>query len=241
MKQTLLFLIFFAPMMLQAQFALEVEPNPTVETLQVDLTNDWAEPILHGKVTNVAADPINLRWLLVVEEAPVEWKYKVCDNTQCYSTQVTSNVDPALNLNIPVTLAENDTTLLDFHILPKGVAGTMKAKIHLTPAEDFDNIIASAEYDITIEGFTSVSEAEKASIKLYPNPTSDYITLNENSIVDELVVYNVIGQPVRSFEAENGLNYNISDLPNGLYLVSLLDKEKDIIKTLRVSKDSLRP
>ncbi len=242
MKQILLFLtIFFAAISLNAQFELEVQPNPTVETVEVDLTDPWIEPIMHGKVTNLAADPIDLRWLLVVEEAPVDWKFKICDNTQCYGTNVTSNVDPVLGINIPVTLATNDTTLLEFHILPKGVAGNVKAKIHLTPADNFDNIIATADYDVTVEGITSVSEAEKAAVKLYPNPTSDYLTLNENSVVEQLIVYNIIGKPVRSFSAENGRQYNISDLPNGLYLVSLLDKDNDIIKTLRVSKNSLRP
>lgn len=242
MKQTLLLLIFFgASFMCHAQFALEVTPDSFVETVQMDLTNPLAEHISYGKVTNLASDNINLRWSLVIEDAPVEWKFKICDNTQCYSTQVTSNVDPVLGLNIPVILALNDTSLINFYAIPNHVAGTAKAKIHYTPADDFDNIIATGEYEITIDGFTDVSEVEKAAVTLYPNPTSDYLSLNENSVVDQLVVYNIIGKPVRTFAAENGSQYNISDLPNGLYLVSLLDKDHDIIKTLRVSKNSLRP
>ena len=55
------------------------------------------------------------------------------------------------------------------------------------------------------------------------------------------MLYNVVGKEVRAFNASMGGRYYLGDLPNGLFLVSLINNKKGVIKTLRVSKRSVQP
>lgn len=77
---------------------------------------------------------------------------------------------------------------------------------------------------------------DKLELQLYPNPTTDYISLNDNDQVDELVVYNLLGRQVRRFTYAKGEKYNVEDLPKGMYLVQLLAKGDRILNTQRLSK-----
>lgn len=74
------------------------------------------------------------------------------------------------------------------------------------------------------------------TIKIFPNPASDYIELTDNDKVAKIVVFNLVGKEMKRFDTENGQRYNISELPKGMYLVQLLDKGGQTIVTQRVSK-----
>ena len=85
MKQNILFIFLcvFA-FSLNAQ-VLEVGEVVYEQSFEVDLTDNWSEPIVHGKVTNTTQDMILLRWELETPDGPAEWEYRVCDNNQCYT------------------------------------------------------------------------------------------------------------------------------------------------------------
>jgi hypothetical protein len=77
------------------------------------------------------------------------------------------------------------------------------------------------------------------SIKVYPNPASDIITLSiDKTITTELAlnIYNVIGKLVRSeLLKQNQRQINITELNNGIYIVEIksgnwTEKQKLIIK-----------
>ena len=51
----------------------------------------------------------------------------------------------------------------------------------------------------------------------------------------------MVGRAVKDFEVKNGADYDIGNLPNGIYLVGLFDQKGNIIKTVRVSKRGVRP
>jgi len=74
------------------------------------------------------------------------------------------------------------------------------------------------------------------TIKIFPNPATEYIELTENDKVAKVVVFNLVGKELKRFDAGNGQRYSIGDLPKGLYLVQLLDKNSKTLVTQRVSK-----
>ncbi len=74
------------------------------------------------------------------------------------------------------------------------------------------------------------------SIKIFPNPATEYIELSENDKVSTIVVYNLAGREMKRFDAYNGEKYFVGDLARGLYLVQLLDKKNQTVVTQRVSK-----
>ncbi len=77
---------------------------------------------------------------------------------------------------------------------------------------------------------------DNPTIKIFPNPATEYIELSENEKVAKIIIYNLTGREMKRFDAYNGEKYYVGDLPKGLYLVQLLDNKNQNIVTQRVSK-----
>jgi Secretion system C-terminal sorting domain len=80
--------------------------------------------------------------------------------------------------------------------------------------------------------------SQKANITVYPNPATDFISLtDDNSGVQRVMVYNLVGRLTKTFEVEyDEQRFGVSDLPDGLYLVRLMDKSGKIVLTQRINK-----
>jgi hypothetical protein len=72
-------------------------------------------------------------------------------------------------------------------------------------------------------------------VNLYPNPSTSYFTIN--STLSKVQVMAMTGQLVKDFTGSfsEGFEYNISDLPQGIYLVKVLDDNRHE-KTMRLIK-----
>ena len=82
----------------------------------------------------------------------------------------------------------------------------------------------------------AIADYEKATtIALYPNPTSDYFTLNETT--SKVQVFSITGQLVKSFDGSksSGSEFSVSDLNQGLYIVKAFDENNKmtILKLLK--------
>ncbi len=77
---------------------------------------------------------------------------------------------------------------------------------------------------------------ETTTIKVFPNPATDYIELSDNDKVTQVLIFNLVGKEMKRFDAAAGQKYYISELPRGLYLVQLIDRSGQPITTQRVSK-----
>ncbi len=73
-------------------------------------------------------------------------------------------------------------------------------------------------------------------IALFPNPTAEYFTLNDNSGIKKITIHHITGSKLKSFEVKEGNKYNVSSLKKGIYIVRLFDKEDQMVKALRLSK-----
>ncbi|MCB0661250.1 MAG: T9SS type A sorting domain-containing protein [Saprospiraceae bacterium] len=74
------------------------------------------------------------------------------------------------------------------------------------------------------------------SIAIFPNPTTDYFKINSNRDIQKVVVFNLIGRELRSFDAEDDSKYSVGDLPNGMYLIQLVGANNKILTTQRLQK-----
>jgi hypothetical protein len=243
MKHTLLTFLLLIPFILGAQDVLTVDPNPYIESFEVDLSDNWSEPIAHAYITNETSEEFLMRWDRVVIDAPAEWEYRVCDGNQCYGLSTSTNWEignPAFQ--IPDTLSANEVeSTLDLHVLPRGVAGVGTIHVNLYNADDPEELVTTAVFEVTISGVSSVSEQERQRLQVFPNPTDNFIELSNTDVVDQVLVYNLLGKQVRSFDVVKSEKYSLIDLPNGIYMVSLLNNEEGILKTVRVSKRTVRP
>ena len=84
---------------------------------------------------------------------------------------------------------------------------------------------------------STTNDLELQALSLFPNPTNDYFELSTtgSNLVDVVQVHNILGRQVRQYlAAEN--RFDVADLPKGMYLVSLMDEQEGILKTLRLQK-----
>ncbi|MEM9918878.1 MAG: T9SS type A sorting domain-containing protein [Bacteroidota bacterium] len=79
-------------------------------------------------------------------------------------------------------------------------------------------------------------DPEQANIKVFPNPATNFIGLSNYKGIAQIAIYNVVGRKLRTFTVIDDRKYSIADLPNGMYLVQLVNHNNKIIKTHRMSK-----
>lgn len=93
------------------------------------------------------------------------------------------------------------------------------------------SLIAFAGNDLPVERFW-----DPPKVSVYPNPTSDFFAISNATEVEQLTIFNLVGKEMRTFNVEEGVKYNVSDLPNGMYLIQMTDNQKKIINTQRLHK-----
>ena len=106
-----------------------------------------------------------------------------------------------------------------------------------------DNMVSDeAENEITITGdltlianfepTVNVSDVWEGQLSIYPNPASDIINFMSDDNIRNLELFNLTGQQV--YGAEVNVNYyklDVSGLPQGFYLVRLINMEGEIHTT----------
>lgn len=77
----------------------------------------------------------------------------------------------------------------------------------------------------------------KPDLSIFPNPTTEYISVKDNNdVVGHIAVFNLVGKKVKDFEFVKGDQYSVSDLPKGMYLVQIQDRNRKTLMTQKVDK-----
>lgn len=82
----------------------------------------------------------------------------------------------------------------------------------------------------------SATHQPTKKIKIFPNPTADFIGLSSDDGVGTIRILNLIGKEIRQFKVIEGQRYSVADLENGMYLIQLISDENKIITTRRLRK-----
>ena len=77
---------------------------------------------------------------------------------------------------------------------------------------------------------------KKTVLKIYPNPATNYIGLNNDTKVSEIKILNLVGKEVKHFYVSKGEKYPVMDIRNGMYLVQLINDSGKIMTTQRLQK-----
>lgn len=81
------------------------------------------------------------------------------------------------------------------------------------------------------------AQSATEDLRIFPNPVSTTFEIGYSERVVSVSVINMVGSEVRKFEYAVKTAYDISDLPQGMYLVQLLEGSGDVIHTQRVKKN----
>jgi hypothetical protein len=80
-------------------------------------------------------------------------------------------------------------------------------------------------------------QPKQTKVSVYPNPATSFISVNQADNVKQIAIFNLVGRKLKSFEdIVKDQQYDVSDLPNGMYLVQVIDNSNKIITTQRISK-----
>ncbi len=124
--------------------------------------------------------------------------------------------------------ATDDFTLPTLYSITSDLSGVGFAQTNL-PADTINNndkIVTSYTYNTNSAIIKTTNTA--SLIDIYPNPVTDnlIIKINEPEPI-YASIYNIDGKLVHSFDdciGKSELNYNVSGLPKGTYLIKLLSK-----------------
>jgi hypothetical protein len=225
MKQILLLvLLFFINFQLPAQVSLRLNPD----LVMMDADRFEFETVAHSYIRNIGTEPVTVRWIRQVEAISMGWQSAICDINACYSVDTDTTPSDFL-----LTLAPGDSSMLDVHVRPAGIEGGAKIKVIVEEVANPGNMVTG---EFLFNEVTATTDIRADFIKIYPNPALDYFQLTDYDRVDQVVIFNLIGQELRRFNSFPGASFNISNMPRDFYLVRLLDKRNKVIKTFRLNK-----
>lgn len=169
-----------------------------------------------------------VRWVREVNDLPGGWMSAVCDTNQCYLPQVDS---------ADFQIAANGSTRIIPHIYPDGTAGEAQMTIRVFEINNRDN---DAVVTFNFSWLSPTRNAFYQGPRIFPNPGAEEFEVLSDVPLNSVRLTNMLGTVVREYPAQLR-RYDVSDLPNGLYLASLIGVDGRIVKTLRYSKRQVMP
>ena len=88
------------------------------------------------------------------------------------------------------------------------------------------SVILSLENDL---------EHQENEVKIYPNPTNDFLYFNSSQKIISIIIYNEIGQEIKRVNSVSENKIDLSNLKSGLYIIKFLNmnNEKIVKKVLK--------
>lgn len=200
--------------------------STTYATKQGQVDKEVAPSI---SIRNLTNSTIELRWEIKKNNLSEGWQAIVCDH-QCYTSLITNKTFKL----------EPGEILHDFKVSfrPNGKEGIGNLEIAIYDTNK-KNSEQSISFSASAQNLTSSSfPAESVDAKVFPNPAIEYIQLQDDyNRVKYIEVYNVIGRKIDKFTVNYaGEKYDVSNLPKGIYMVSMLDANRNVLRTQRISK-----
>lgn len=227
MKKILLALVFGLWVQAQSQVISFVEnTTPIVTGSASDFMID-----VPGHIVNNSDMPIEITWERQLMNMPQNWTVQICDINQCYLEFVGSE---------SFFLGVGDTASIKVQFRPHQIAGTGDVKIVAKASYNNEEIEVELVYRAIAETPTGVSILNNSSfsMNLYPNPVVN--TLNIDIYKPEaarIEIYNLTGKRIRNIDVrEMSMVIDATNLPSGMYLVSVLDNWGNILDTKRFAK-----
>ena len=86
-------------------------------------------------------------------------------------------------------------------------------------------------------GIVTEADLDVKQVKLYPNPTTDFIQITNDDNVSKVAFYNIIGKRLNTSVHYAGKSHDVSTLQKGIYLVRLFDEDDKVISVFRLNKN----
>ena len=68
-------------------------------------------------------------------------------------------------------------------------------------------------------------EVAKVNFEIYPNPTADVLTIDSDAPLSKAQIFDLLGRERLSSDLQSGQTIRLNELPTGLYLLKVFDKQ----------------
>lgn len=228
MKKTTLSVLLFLSMLIT--LSAQVSLDPAVQTVIGDpVSVDIEAPF---NVMNGPDVDRNLLWALEkTSNWPVNWDVWVCDFNLCYTPSVM--VAPEGRAN---AIGTRESQKWSLHCNPYEEMDLGTVLLHIIE-ESTGDTVTTLEVTFDTRGPTSTILTEVApELSIYPNPATSYFMIDNDEAVSDITVYNIVGKELYTAQHTVGRQYDVTDLRTGIYLVRMVNKRGDVIKSSRLSK-----
>lgn len=89
-------------------------------------------------------------------------------------------------------------------------------------------VIQPATFNLNNETMSAVDNISPSEIKIFPNPTDDIFWIKSENEIDEIELYNIIGQSILKIESPN-FPVDLSDLGVGQYFIKIKTASKKVM------------
>lgn len=188
----------------------------TPDTVSVISPSNVTEAIAELEIKSLSATDLTLRWQREVISLTQSCATKVCDLNACYPEQ---------------------TSTKQF-VLSAGAEGLISVHLVNDHQVDAQAIVRLDMWDVnnpadTIPTFylfnaTAVGTQEPlpaANVKVFPNPTTDYFTLQNTNEVARVRLLDFHGREITVFNPNTNNTYSVAEQPAGNYLLVIEDNK----------------
>ncbi len=249
MKAPLLFLLMVLSICSYAQRSdLRVEPATVAKDVVVDDLEEDYQDITTITVTNDSRRLMQLVRRQRIIGKPAAWKYGTFSRRNYNTPYNISAVEKTDNQPVMLSPGESAT----FHVVlePDGVAGDGRVEIEFSdltvPGSVLGKAVITSEIiqregpnttPGTSPGNVGGSSTVPTTVRLYPNPARErfFVEAPPGVKIGRVEVSNTLGSRLRKYDRPAGKEgYDVEELPDGLYLISIYDDKGKKLKTLRL-------
>lgn len=221
-----LLLLFGLFQTLGAQSAYHVYPNPS-DTIT---TSDTYDSPAHGEIKNVSNSTISVKWERHEVFLTSNITTAVCDPVTCWFPGISTKTfqlekDSFGQLTVHFYNAASDPA--------PGQAGSGIVHLKLT---NLNNAADTLTAVYTYSTLTGTKDLPAPTVKLFPNPTADFFTLEQAEEVASMRLFTLDGRIVARFESSADNTYSIANQPVGNYVLSFEDKNGQLFQAVEIHK-----
>ena len=195
---------------------------------------------INGKVYRMETTGINYNgpWTVVLDLAPVsnQWIWAMSFPTELLGMIMT---DVVIGTSNPMVIYHTSNAGASWSAAPDTINAFLNSLHAPTPVDAWAVGAGGAIYKGAPNNI-GLEENELVNVKVYPNPASDFVTIevpSDHNAAMNYAIFNVLGSVVANgtFETSGKYDLNIESLTTGVYYIQL-DNGTTVVKTIKLLK-----